>query len=127
DGEADKAAYIDLVELTPDDEKALRAWLADDGRGKVLHDAKGQLHALSGAGLPLSGMTCDTALAAYLVRPDQRSYDLADLVLRHLQRELGSNQDNPAQGVLGLDDGAHRGVETMQQAAAVVDLAQALQ
>ncbi len=127
DEEADTAAYIDLVELTPDDEKALRAWLADESRGKVLHDAKGQLHALASVGLPLSGMSCDTALAAYLVRPDQRSYDLADLVLRHLQRELGSGPDNPAQGVLDLDDGAHRGDETMQQAAAVVDLAQALQ
>ena len=40
------------------------------------------------AGWPLAGSTSDTALAAYLVRPDQRSYDLADLTLRYLKREL---------------------------------------
>lgn len=36
------------------------------------------------AGLPAG----DTALAAYLCRPDQRSYDLADLSVRHLGRTL---------------------------------------
>ena len=32
--------------------------------------------------------TSDTQLAAYLVRPDQRTYDLADLTIRYLKREL---------------------------------------
>jgi DNA polymerase-1 len=36
------------------------------------------------AGLPAG----DTSLAAYLCRPDQRSYDLADLSVRHLGRTL---------------------------------------
>ena len=55
---------------------------------KVLHDAKGPMLALSARGWPLAGLVSDTALAAYLVRPDQRSYDLADLTLRYLKREL---------------------------------------
>ncbi|TWP33559.1 DNA polymerase I [Leekyejoonella antrihumi] len=123
----DRAAYIDLTELDPEGEKALRAWLADPSRPKVLHEAKPQLHQLVSAGLPMAGITCDTALAAYLVRPDQRSYDLADLVLRHLQRELRTGQDNPAQGVLDLGDGDGRGQETMLHAAAVAELAGALE
>ena len=123
----DQAAYIDLTELDPDGEKALQAWLADASRPKVLHEAKPQLHALRSIGLPIVGITCDTALAAYLVRPDQRSYDLTDLVLRHLHRELRTDQDDPAQGVLDLGDGEGRGRETMLQAAAVVELAAALE
>ena len=43
----------------------------------------------------------DTALAAYLARPDQRSYDLTDLALRYLHREL--RVDEPDDGQLTLD------------------------
>jgi DNA polymerase-1 len=46
-------------------------------------------------------MAVDTALAAYLARPDQRSYDLTDLALRYLQREL--RVDAPDDGQLTLD------------------------
>ena len=41
----------------------------------------------------------DTALTAYLARPDQRSYDLADLTLRYLRRELKGETDSD-QGAL---------------------------
>ena len=46
----------------------------------------------------LGGLAVDTALAAYLVQPDQRSYDLADLTLRYLKRELraGRRRRRPA-------------------------------
>ena len=63
-------------------------WLADPERPKVLHDAKGPMLALAARGWQLGGLAVDTALAAYLVQPDQRSYDLADLTLRYLKREL---------------------------------------
>ncbi len=70
----------------------------------------------------------DTALAAYLVRPDQRSYDLADLTLRYLRREL--KQETQDAGQLSFDslDGADTGAaETaMLHARAVLDLAEAL-
>ncbi|HQX86421.1 MAG TPA: 5'-3' exonuclease H3TH domain-containing protein, partial [Ornithinibacter sp.] len=68
--------YVDLTTLTPEQDEALASWLADPLAPKVLHDAKEQLQALSTRGLTLAGITSDTALAAYLVRPDQRSYDL---------------------------------------------------
>ena len=60
---------------------------------KVLHDAKGPMLALAARGWPLRGLVSDTALAAYLARPDQRSYDLADLTLRYLKRELKQGAD----------------------------------
>ncbi|XAS75438.1 DNA polymerase I [Dermatophilaceae bacterium Sec6.4] len=120
------AAYIDLETLAPDGESALAAWLADAERPKVLHDAKGPMQALQARGLPLRGISSDTALAAYLVRPDQRSYDLTDLVLRHLKRELTGTPANAAQGVLDLGVGDQRSDEAMSAARAVLDLSTAL-
>ena len=82
------AAFIDPVDLTEQDDKALAAWLSDGSRHKAMHDAKGPMHALAASGLELLGLTSDTALAAYLALPGQRSFDLADLALRYLNREL---------------------------------------
>src|SRR6476661_3365267 len=121
------AAYIDLTSLDSDAEAALAAWLSDPGRPKALHDAKGPLQALCARGLRLSGITSDTALAAYLVRPDQRSYDLADLVLRNLGRELRTETESSGQGLLDFAaDGDAEADEAMVRARAVLDLAAAL-
>ncbi len=82
------AAWVDAVEASPEDDAALAAWFADADRRKVLHDAKGPMLALAARGWPVRGLARDTALSAYLARPDQRSYDLADLTVRYLKREL---------------------------------------
>ena len=95
-------AYLDPAALTEDDERALAAWLADPARPKAMHDAKGPIHALAAHGLELAGLTTDTALAAYLALPGQRSFDLADLVLRYLAKEL-KPADEIATGQLALD------------------------
>src|SRR5690606_36532109 len=62
----------------------------------------------------------DTALAAYLVRPDQRSYDLADLSLRYLKRELRLDDEEPEQGQLELSFGADDAAEAAAARSAVV-------
>jgi DNA polymerase-1 len=98
------ASYVELETLTEQDETALAAWLDAVDRPKALHDGKGPMHALRARGIGLRGVTGDTALSAYLVRPDQRSYDLADLVLRHLGRELRI-EDDPDDGQLTLETG----------------------
>ena len=87
------------------------------------------MHDLAGRGWTLAGVTSDTALAAYLVRPGQRSFALDDLSLRYLRRELRA--DNPEQQQLSLlddDEGVDdQAVQTLiLRARAVVDLADAL-
>ena len=121
--------YIDTATLHPDDEAALASWLADLGQPKALHEAKLAMHDLEGRGWKLAGVTSDTALAAYLVRPGQRSFALDDLSLRYLKRELRA--DNPEQQQLsllddsdGVDDQAVQTV--LLRASAVMDLADAL-
>ncbi|MBO0839423.1 MAG: DNA polymerase I [Sciscionella sp.] len=97
--------YLDVSTLTEDDERALVEWLADNEIRKAGHDVKPALHALCERGWlaqrELPGLTIDTQLAAYLVRPGQRSFALDDLVLRYLKRELAGN-DDVADGQLSL-------------------------
>ncbi|HEY0948816.1 DNA polymerase I [Nocardioides sp.] len=120
------AAWIAADELDPADQGALAAWLADPARPKVLHDAKGPMLALAAWGMPLTGLDRDTALSAYLARPDQRSYDLADLTVRYLKREL--KQGGADEGQLSLEglDAGNAGEVEMLHARAVLDLAAAL-
>ncbi len=121
------AAWLDVENVTPGDDRVLADWLADASVPKVLHDAKGPLVALRARGWRLAGLARDTALSAYLARPDQRSYDLADLTLRYLKRELKA-EDPDDQGQLSFDSVGEdsAGDAAMLQARAVLDLAEAL-
>ncbi len=126
------AAYVTTDKLDVDDEEALAAWLKDATKPKVLHDAKGPMLAFAARGMPLAGLERDTALSAYLARPDQRSYDLADLTVRYLKRELRQGPADDGQLSLeGLDGdvgpgGPGPGETEMLHARAVLDLAAAL-
>ncbi|GAA4600093.1 DNA polymerase-1 [Actinoplanes octamycinicus] len=123
------AAWFDPTGLDQDDERAVAAWLADPDRPKVIHDAKPARLAFRAHGWQLEGVVTDTALAAYLAKPDQRGYDLTDLALRYLKREL--KVDAPDNGQLALsfdgddqDTAAEEGV--MLRARATLDLADVL-
>ena len=128
------AAYVDVTELLPADEQVLVDWLADPARPKAMHDAKGPLLALWARGWELAGLTSDTQLAAYLVRPDQRTFDLADLTVRYLKRELKVEGEeevtDSGQDALDFgddDSGAKVATDSsMVRARAVIDLAEAL-
>jgi DNA polymerase-1 len=124
------AAWLDPSQLTADDDQALKVWLSDPTAPKAAHDVKGPLLALAQLGWTLRGVSSDTQLAAYLVQPGQRAFDLADLSLRYLKRELREQVgDDGNQLTLdgGLDesDNARAEVEAVR-ASAVRDLADAL-
>lgn len=128
-------AYIDVGAMDADDDRALAAWLADERVAKVGHELKAPLHGALARGWTVRGLTMDTALAAYLVRPGQRSFELDDLALRYLQRELRSNEVE-GDGQLSLldpDDGDAGEAADAQlvraellRATAIVELADAL-
>ncbi len=120
-------AYLALSELAPADEAALAAWLGDPQRPKAMHDAKGPIQALHAVGMPVAGVVSDTALAAYLARPDQRVFDLPDLSLRYLRREVRVHEEPSGQGLLELDaDHDQLSESAMLAAQAVLDLSVAL-
>ncbi|MFL6059764.1 MAG: DNA polymerase I [Marmoricola sp.] len=120
-----RAAYVDVTDLGPADDAALAGWLADPARPKIIHDANGPLLALGAHGWEVDGVATDTAMMAYLVAPDQRSYALADLTLRHLKREL-KQETGDDQGLL-FETGDEVAETAMLHARAVLDLAVALQ
>jgi DNA polymerase-1 len=82
---------------------AVIAWLGDAAAPKVAHDAKGPLLALMAQGWTLAGLAMDTALAAYLLLPGQRSFDLRDLAARFAQLDLSDNEESDS-GQLRLGD-----------------------
>ena len=86
--EGTEAAWLDLDGAGPDDLDALAALLADPERPKLVHDAKQLYLAVWARGWQLDGLAVDTALAAYLAFPGQPTYDLSDLALRYLRKEL---------------------------------------
>lgn len=102
-----------------DDAAALGAFLADSDRPKVFHGAKAAAHLLRKADVELEGVSRDTLLQAYLLHPDQRVYDLDDLAVRYLGRQLYDGQQ-PATLFDDIDsDGS------AAAAAALVDLSEA--
>ncbi|MCM4081310.1 DNA polymerase I [Paractinoplanes hotanensis] len=123
------AAWFDPAALDEADGRAVADWLTDPDRPKVLHDAKPASLAMRAHGWNLAGVRVDTALAAYLAKPDQRAYDLTDLALRYLKRELrveepANGQLDLLQGLDGSDGAAEENV--MLRARATLDLADVL-
>jgi DNA polymerase I len=119
-------AYLDAEALTPDDEQALAAWLAAPGYPKAMHDAKGPIHAFTARGLDFAGLTSDTALAAYLALPGQRTFDLADLALRYLGKELRDDAADNQQLTLDGSGEEEAATNLVLRARATLDLAAAL-
>lgn len=99
---AEGVGYMDLNSTQT--QLAVSAWLADPRVSKCAHDVKGPLLATLSMGWSVSGLGMDTALAAYLLSPGQRSYELSDVAARVLGVEIdvtsGADQ-------LTFDDGAN--------------------
>lgn len=112
-----QAVSLDLGDLSAEDADALCEWLAGD-HPKLVHDSKSAMHALWNYDFELAGVIHDTFLAAYLLRPSQRSYSLDNVVQRHLGRTLSQ-----ADGQMTLLDGP---TEDASHVAAVIDLAERL-
>ena len=118
-----RAVVADLADITPEAEKALAEWLSDENSPKLLHGAKAVFHMLAGRGFELRGIEHDTAIAAYLLRPGQRTYELADVYQRHLQRQLNPSNNGSNQLTL-LDAGDSQAL--VDEAVAILELAEEL-
>ncbi|MCL2490905.1 MAG: DNA polymerase I, partial [Propionibacteriaceae bacterium] len=121
---AGPAAVTGIVRGGPAD-GALADWLADARYPKIMHAAKGQIQALAAHGWPVNGLVMDTELAAYLLQPDQRSFDLEGLCVQYLARPLsGAAGQPPQQAMLDFDEADE---DSPTRVGAVADLAAVLQ
>ncbi len=117
------AAWFEPSELDEADERAFAAWAADAAMPKVVHNAKGLMRVFPEHGWSLAGVTMDTALAAYLVKPGRRSFALDVLSNEYLHRELAPAAAD-GQLAFGADETAEAEA-LMAQARAVLDLGEA--
>ncbi|WP_411106093.1 DNA polymerase I [Streptomyces sp. cmx-4-9] len=117
------AAWFEPSALDEADERAFAAWAADPAKPKVVHHAKGLMRVFPEHGWSLAGVTMDTALAAYLVKPGRRSFALDALSNEYLHRELAPAAAD-GQLAFGADDTAEAEA-LMAQARAVLDLGEA--
>lgn len=81
------ATLSEAIEFDWTDDDAVLAWLVSSAE-KVLHDAKPQVKAVRRAGADLGGLTFDTNLAGWLLRPSYPDKTLGDLVDRYLGEKL---------------------------------------
>ena len=112
------AAFLDCAD--PATSTVVLDWLADPAAAKDLHDGKGPALALATAGRSLAGVRIDTALAAYLETPGQRSYALADVAQRVLGVTLGEAASSDQ---MLFDTGEDRATSLAREAEVVHDLA----
>ncbi|MDT0330504.1 DNA polymerase I [Nocardiopsis lambiniae] len=119
------AVFVDPSLLDAADTEALGGFLADPERPKTVHEYKGAVLALGAHGWALDGVVSDTALAAYLVQPGQRRFDLTDLCRKYLGRELdeGTSGDQLALDLGGGEGSSDRRREVAVRAMATRDLA----
>ncbi|MFH1369652.1 MAG: DNA polymerase I [Elusimicrobiota bacterium] len=95
--EPGKAYYLPLAhsELSPKGQlsekeaiELLKGFFEDAGSDKLLYDLKTAGRILQARGIKLRGECFDVMLAAYCLNPSKPSYELKDIALDHLAREL---------------------------------------
>ncbi|MGW2324618.1 DNA polymerase I [Streptomyces sp. NPDC001700] len=119
------AVCFDPTELDEADDRAFAAWIADPDRPKVLHNAKGTMRVFAEHGWSVAGVSMDTALSAYLVKPGRRSFELDALSVEYLGRELSpAAAADSGQLAFGADEQAEQDA-LMIKARTVLDLGEA--
>jgi DNA polymerase-1 len=120
-------ASVHASDLGDDDIAALAAALADPKVAVVTHDVKTLTHVAVDRGWTLDNVVVDTELGAYLLNPEQRTFDLERLALQYLQRTLDAPGGSSDGGQLALDVDDDQWEERALRAAAVGELADYLQ
>ncbi|MGD0274693.1 MAG: DNA polymerase I [Syntrophales bacterium] len=82
--------------------KTLGPILSDPGILKHGHDLKNVLIALAQRGVALQGLGCDTMVAAYILNPTRRSFDLADVAEEYLGQQVPSLKSLVGSGTRAL-------------------------
>ncbi|MEV0599189.1 DNA polymerase I [Streptomyces sp. NPDC050315] len=123
---AGPAVWFDPTQLDEADDQAFAAWIADPERPKVMHNAKGLMRIFPEHGWEIDGVTMDTALAAYLVKPGRRSFALDALSVEYLGRDLAPAAAGDGQLAFGADEQAEAEA-LMAKARTVLDLGAAFE
>lgn len=108
--EPEQAFYVPLFKQEPTAEKIWRQAvlnsfspiLANQVIAKTGHDFKSILVALQRQGVALAGLNCDIMVAAYLLNPARRSFDLTDIVYDQSGHQILTQKDILGSGTKAL-------------------------
>ncbi|MFB0835542.1 DNA polymerase I [Arthrobacter halodurans] len=112
-------AYADLEQSDAATATALAKVLHSADYKKALHDFKAGYKLLLERGIELGGVVDDTMVSAYLIQPDRRSHELADIAQYHLRIALDAAPAS-AEGQLPLELGGAHAAAPAARAAHVV-------
>jgi DNA polymerase-1 len=112
--------YIDLAAQDAESENVLADWLRDPAAPKVMHGYKAALKALSSRGMGLEGVVDDTSISGYLIQPDRRTYELAELAQHHLNVSISAETSKAGQLELAFDGDDAAAADALVHVAAVV-------
>ncbi|MDI9589311.1 MAG: DNA polymerase I [Acidobacteriota bacterium] len=82
-----RALVVDPADLDKDGESEFNELMASSKK-LVAHEAKKGRHLLNARGLEMGKVWFEAELAAYLIRPDQRGYQIPALARRYLDRSV---------------------------------------
>lgn len=118
-----QAWVVDLAEAAETDVAELSRTLGK--KSLILHSAKTQIKAWKSLGLDITDVAGDTALAAYLLVPDQRAYELSQIASERTGIDLAEAEGDSGQ--LALDLESDQTVQTHgRRAAALLEVHEAL-
>ena len=122
-GTPDEAWVVDLAEAGESAMTDLNSAL--QSKSLIVHSAKTQIKAWRSQGLEIENIAGDTALAAYLLVPDQRNYELSQIAVERAGIEL--SEAGADSGQLALDLDSDQTAQTHgHRAAALLDVHNAL-
>ncbi|MDO5034702.1 MAG: DNA polymerase I [Actinomycetaceae bacterium] len=87
-----RALIVDPADLDQQGEEDLAQLL--DSAKLVMHEAKKARHLLAARGIELGEVWFEAELAAYLLRPDQRGYEIPALARRYLNRSVAQSEND---------------------------------
>lgn len=99
---AEATSFVSLEDIDESTKAALGTVLASKDYTKAIHDYKAAFKLLAAQGLELAGVVDDTMITAYLIQPDRRSHELAEIAQVHLKVELETKKE-PASGQQTFD------------------------
>jgi DNA polymerase-1 len=82
--------------------KGLAPFLSEQGIKKHGHDMKNSLIILARKGMEMKGLGCDTMVASYILNPAKHSFELADVVRDHLNKQIATAKDLVGSGAKAI-------------------------
>lgn len=105
----------------------LSPYLSSDSPSKNGHDMKSTIIVMERNGVNMKGLGCDTMVASYLLNPAKHSFELPEVALEHLGRQITNVKELLGSGAKALPFSALSVEKTMEFCCQRVEVVHSLQ